>query len=334
LVGFGVGVGVVVTMAVLVACSGRGAGGGSASRSVVDNTHPDLVAAARARLGAESAGRAGGDPTLASSLSGGDAGAADQADARSLGNQIRAGDATDYGFDVLGVTAYPLGRGGTDFIAFEVGRTRSGGGIFREVELYHRDTPSGSWKALERAYFNANIDLPQLKIDAGGYAHLLTAAEIPSGQISDVAGRYASVMNDGAVSGRLSPGSFAPSQSTTGVIQSTTAFLSTASSHGAGSVRWTPRPAGQAVALTNGTLVFASVQESQSRHQFAVGSATYFYTQDSKRLSFGGLLAPGNYSGITQTFTVCIGVVVAQGLDVVAFESTLTDTRGVLSSLQ
>jgi hypothetical protein len=272
---------------------------------------------------------------VASSLSGGNAATADQADARSLGNQIRAGDGTDYGFDTLAVTAYPLGRGGTDFIAFESGRAHSGGGIFREVELYHRDTPADSWKALERAYFNANIDLPQPKIDAGGYGRLLTAAEIPSGQISDVANRYASEMNDGAVSGKLRPGSFAPSAVTTGMVQSTAAFLTMASSHGRGSVHWAPRPGGQAVALTNGTLLFASVQESQSRHQFVGGTANYFYTQDSKRLSFGGLLAPGNYSDITQTFMVCIAVVVApQGLDVVAVDSALTDTSGVLSSVQ
>jgi hypothetical protein len=325
---------VAVTMAILVACSDRTTRG-SSNQHTVANTHSDLIAAARARLSAESAGRAAGDPTLASSLSAGDAAMADQAEARRIGNQIQAGDATDYGFETLNVVAYPLDRGNTDFFAIESGRAHSGGDVFREMELYHRDGQTNSWKATERAYINANIDLPPLKIDATGTAHLLTATESPPDQISDIANRYASTMNDGAASGKLKAGSFAPGPATTGMVQSATVFLAKASSHGFGSIHWAPRPGGQAVALTNGSLIFVSVQESQDLHQFTVGTATYFYSQDSKRLTYGGLLAPGNYSDISQVFTVSIAVVVAPpGLDVVAYESTLTATTGILTALQ
>lgn len=289
-------------------------------------THPDLIAAAKARLGALSTGIATGDAALASSLSSGDVATEDQASARRIGGQITSGDTIDYAFDILSVKTYPLNGGGSDFIAFENGRGHSGGGVFREVEIYHRGTPSSSWKATARSYFNDNIELPELKLDTKGSGQLLNDVA----QLSDVANRYASAMNDGSISGKLAVGTFAPSQATTGAITSAAEFLGTNSVHGTASVHWSPRPGGQAVALTEGVLVFASVQETKTIHEGVEGTKFYFVIQDAKRLVYGGLLPPGDYGDISQELLVSIAVVVSpKGWDVVGQNATLTTIDGI-----
>ncbi|MDQ6614123.1 MAG: hypothetical protein M3083_05095 [Actinomycetota bacterium] len=236
------------------------------------------MAAARARLSAASSGQAAGDPATAASLSTGDAATIDGAYAKRLAHQISAGDTTDYAFDTLSVTAYPL--------------------------------------------------------DGSGRGRLVSETEAKSlnARPSDLASRYAAAMNDGATSGRLPAGSFAPSQSTTGEARSAAVSLVEASQHGTGSQHWDPRPGGQAVALTNGVLVFASARETRQIHKNVEGTARYFVIQDAQRLAFGGFLPPGNYSDVNQTLLVSLAVVVAPPSqpDVVALNTTIETATGVL----
>ncbi len=312
----------ILAIVLIAACSGQQARASQA----------DLVAAVKARLTAESSGFASGNPAMAASLSTGDAATTDQTDATSIAGQISSGDTTDYAFDILNVEAYPLDWGNNDFIAFETVRAHSDGSISRAVELYHRNTPADRWKATVQASFNANIDLPQLKLNDKG-AHLLTAADMPSAlsQPSAVASRYATAMNDGIGSGTLDAGSFVSSYATTGAVRSEANFISQYSSIGAGSAKWTALPDGEAVALANGDMVFASVDETETIQAKVEGTLRYFTTQDARRLEFGGLLAPGNYTHISQTFLVNLVVVVNRPgpPDVVAYGNTQIAIAGV-----
>jgi hypothetical protein len=291
----------------------------------------DLVSAATARLTAESSGDASGNVALATSWSTGDAATVDQLNAQALAGQRASGDTTDYAFDILGVDAYPLDGGATDFIALETIRAHSDGGIFREVELYHRQAPSAQWKATMEAWFNDNIELPHLQL-TGSEAHQLTPAQEQSdgAQPSALASQYATAMNDAATTEKLGAGSFAPGVATTGMVDSETSFIDGDSGLGTASVQWAPRAGGEAVALSDGALVFTTVIETKTIVQKNVGTLQYFVTQDSKRLAWGGLLAPGNYTHLTQTLLVTIAVVVTgNGLpDVVAEQGTTTAISG------
>ena len=64
-----------------------------------------MADAVRARLTAESLGIDQGDTATATSLSQGDAAVADLNLAAAVGRQHAAGDTTDYGFDLVRITA-------------------------------------------------------------------------------------------------------------------------------------------------------------------------------------------------------------------------------------
>jgi len=312
---------IIFAILLLASCSGQQSEGSQAT----------LVAAADARITAESNGFTAGNATVASSLSTGELAMADQTAARGIAGQIANGDTTNYGLDILHVDAYPLDGGTTDFIAYETVRSHADGSVSRAVELYHRDTAASPWKATTEAWFNDNIDLPQLALGRTG-GHLLTAAQMQSDQAepSLLAARYASAMDDGTTTGQLDAGSFAPSEATTGVINSDESHVSAYANIGTASVQWTTEPGGEAVALTDGELVFATVEKTESYQGKVQGNLRYFVNQDPKRLNYGGLLAPGNYTAISQSYLVTIAVVVTgQGApDVVAMNSTLTSITG------
>lgn len=320
-------------------------------------THADLVAAATARLRAQSAGFAAGDPARASSLSTGDAAADDQATARSLEGQQASGDTTDHGFDILTVAATPLSGGGpglgptggptgeptggptgepggSDFLAYEQARAHADGGVFWQVELYHRDAATGPWRATTRAVLADNIDLPALRLDAQGNADLLSPAELAaaSAKPGDIARSYAVAMNAGAQVGRLPADTFGPGRYTTGTILDAVQFLAGASDHGSGTARWSNSTGGPGVALRHGVLVFGSLTRTQTIQEAPAPNNQYFFQiQDPRRLTYGGLLAPGDYVAVTQTFTVRLAAVVSpSGLpDVVGLSTVITAVDGV-----
>lgn len=317
-------VGVTAIVTVLVGCAKTADQVGSP---------PALVAAVRARLAAESAGFASGNPALAASLTSGDTATEDQIGATALHNVIERGDPTNYAFAVVDVTAYPLDGGATDFIAEETTRDDAGGGIGRYLELFHRSGPADQWRAFTSVGLNANIDPPPLKL-AGGDAHLLSAAaqQAAGAEPQAIASRYVSAMNAGADTGQLPSGTFAPSSSTTGVVGSELTFTDDFDTDGTGTITWTTRPGGEALRLTDGVLVFCSAQEVKTIRRAAYGDTRYFVTQDPEERAWGGLLTPGNYADITETMLVTLAVVVpTSGLpDVVGMNESEISVTGTL----
>ncbi|MDQ3570381.1 MAG: hypothetical protein M3396_07110 [Actinomycetota bacterium] len=278
------------------------------------NKHADLVGAVQQRLSALASAYTMGNPDAAASLSTGDQALMDQASARGFQGQRAAGDTTDHGFEVVRVQAYPLDGGATDFVAYAKTRSLSDAAVHNLVELYHRDNASAPWKTTARVNLADNIDLPQLKLDGNGNAHLLDAEEMRAlnAAPADVAARYAGAMNNGGPSGKLPSGSFTPGQYTTGEIQAIGSFLNRFREHGSAEQRWEPRPGGQAVALTAGTLVFARLQQTRAVQHEGEGDKAFFVTQDRRRLAFGGLLAPGDYDDLSWTSMAVIAVVLPQ----------------------
>lgn len=296
---------------------------------------PGLVAAVKAYLAAESTGFASGNPALAASLSSGDAATEDQAEATALHSQMERGDPTNYAFTVVAVTAYPIDGGATNFISEDTTRDDADGGVGRYLDLFQRPGPSGTWRAFAGVGLNANIDPPTLRLTAGD-AHLLTAAEAQAvgADPQAIANRYVSAMNAGADTGQLDSGAFAPSASTTGVVDSELAFKEIYDIDGSATLTWTARPGGDAVQLANGVLVFCSAQEVKTINRATYGNTKYFVTQDAQERSWGGLLAPGNYASITETMLVSLAVVVPRsGLpDVIGMDESNTSVTGTIAS--
>lgn len=292
--------------------------------------HPELVAAAQQRLTARSNGFQAGDPTTASSLSSGNAAAADQAQALANKGLKDAGDTTLYGFDTLSVYAYPLDGGDTDFIAYEKLRNHSDASVYNRVELYHRENASAAWKATAQARFADNIDLPPLKLDDKGNAHLLTAEEMTSqnAQPSEIAGKYAAAMTSGATTGKLPDNTFVPGQYTTGQVNDAAVYLAQVKGTGAGEVEWDARGGQQGVALASGVLTFSFLERVRTFRS----TGEIFAVQDPQRRSFGGLLAAGNYLQISETYLITIASAVPKdGLpDVVGLETVATAVTGQL----
>ncbi|MGH9127101.1 MAG: hypothetical protein ACRDZ8_20615 [Acidimicrobiales bacterium] len=295
---------------------------------------PELVAAVKAYLAAESMGFASGNPALAASLASGDAATENQVAAAALQSQMEHGDPTNYAYSVVAVTAFPLDGGATNFISEDTTRDDSDGGIGRYLDLFQRPGPSGTWRVFAGVGLNANIDAPTLRLTAGG-AHLLTAAEAQAvgADPQAIASRYVSAMNAGVDTGQLESGTFAPSASTTGVVDSELTFKEIYDLDGSGTLTWTARPGGDDVQLANGVLVFCSAQEVKTINRATYGNTNYFVTQDAQERSFGGLLAPGNYASITETMLVSLAVVVPRsGLpDVVGMDESTTSVTDTLA---
>lgn len=271
---------------------------------------PDLDAAARTHLTTASSGLASGNAQLAESRSAGEVAIRDDAAARAAGAREAAGNTTDAGFDVLSVASHPLDGGRADFIAFEKIRFRSSGAAANLVEVYHRDGQSAVWKAAYRVVLAANIDLPAIDVDAHGFGHILPAADLQARHAlpEELAARYGAAVS--AKTSRLPDGTFAAGEFTSGEVTEAANFFSSVSDHGAGSLQWEGRPGGIAVALTDGVIVFATLQREQSVHKFADGTTRYFVVQDPKRVNYSGLIAPGQYSGLTLVSSVTVAVVV------------------------
>jgi hypothetical protein len=191
-------------------------------------------------LSALSEGLVGGLPEAASSLSAGDFAARDEAEARALGDQRAARSTTDYGFDILSVTARPLDGGAGDLIAFEKVHFHSGGVAKNIVGLYHRAAGSAVCKAVERAYVADNLGVPALRLDSGGSGHLLLVDETQAlaSRPEDLAGRYAAVVSTPSGAVRLPGGSFEPGQFTSGEITELVDAASILSAVGATGSGW------------------------------------------------------------------------------------------------
>lgn len=289
-----------ITFAILAACS-------AAARR--PTTFADLDAAARGHLTTLSSGRVGGNAALAASLSAGEVAIRDDAGARAAQAQEAAGNTTDFGFDVISVASHPLDGGTADFIAFEKIRFRSDGVAANLIEIYHRDDRAALWKSVFRCVLAANIDLPTLQVDAHGSGHVLAIADLQARHATpdELGARYAAAVS---AKSRLPDGTFAAGEFTSGEVTYATNFLSSVSDHGSGSLRWENRPGGTAVALTDGVLVFATLQREQSLHKFADGATRYFVVQDPKRVNYSGLIPPGQYSGLTLVSSVTVAIVV------------------------
>ena len=292
-------------------------------------TFPALEQAARSRLVALSDGEIAGDPAKAASLTTGEAAVQADATARATAGEIAAGAPTPFGFDVVSVDAHPLDGGATDFVAFEKVRSRASGSYSNLVELYHRDGPTSPWRAAYAAWLEDNIDPPVLALNGNGNGHLV--ADDPGA----MAMRYAVAVTVVSPTGQLPAGSFEPGAYTLGEVVSASEAISAQLPHGHRSRQWATRPGGATVALRAGTLVFATLQETETVHFDVVGTSHYFLIQDPKRVSMGGLLAPGNYSDVRETKSVIIAVVVAPGRlpDVVGRSVVATSTDGQLAPI-
>ncbi len=286
---------------------------------------PVLNAAAMAHLSVVSTGVASGNPEQAASLSTGQVAIRDAANARSSGAQKAAGDTVDYAFDVINLDAHPLDGGTSDFIAFESIREHATGVRDNLFEVYHRDSTTGPWRAMHRVYLATNLE-PSLF----GSGHLLSTQEanIQHDQPDDVARRYATVMS--FTSGQLPPGTFAPGEYTSGELRNSADYMNVASEHGSGSRMWRAAAGGMTVALASGVLTFGTLEQVAYLHQNSDPSSSYFTVQDQKRIHYGGLLEPGQYSDLTTTTSVTIAVVVrSQGLpDVIGRDEAVIDIRG------
>ncbi|MDP9073048.1 MAG: hypothetical protein M3N98_02540 [Actinomycetota bacterium] len=262
--------------------------------------------------------------------------ARDQVAARTLGAQETAGDTTDYGFDVVAVTARPLNGGAADFIAYEKVRFHGTGEEKNIVELYHRDGRAALWKAVDRVYIADNIDLPALQLDTMGGGHLLSADEMTAQNIAqpeDLARRYATAVSVKTGSERLPAGSFQLGQFTSGEVTQAVDNAVVLSGVGTFSRQWEPHPGGEVVALMDGVLEFGYLGAVQVRHDISEGTIRYFMAQDQKRVNFGGLLAPGMYSDVTIASTVTVAVVVRPEAlaDVVGRDEQVLSAQGQLS---
>ena len=65
------------------------------------------------------------------------------------------------------------------------------------------------------------------------------------------------------------------------------------------------------IRLAHGVLVFAYATEIERlRRDTNVNGKSYFVVQDPKRLNYGGLLAPGEYSSLDMSWDLTLAVVV------------------------
>ena len=296
-----------------------------------------LDAAARARLGALSTGVAAGDPASASALSTGEVAVQDAANARARGEQARAGDTTDFRFDVLSVASHPLDSGAADFVAYEKIRLHQTGGAANLIERYHRDSPSAPWKAADRIVLEDNVDPPVLRLDGNGRGHLLTPAEAAAAAAppATLAARYAAAVTVPPAGSGRPAAAFAPGQFTSGEREAAAEFETVAADHGHGSRQWEGEAGGDTVAVAGGVLTFATLHEVETLHCDTVGTTHFFVVQDAARVQFGGLLAPGHYADVVSRTSVMVGVVVVAATppDVVGRSSQVIAIDGQLAAI-
>lgn len=298
-----------------------------------DSLRASLIAAVRARLSAESQGFEAGDPAEAASLSKGQAATVDRFAAAGIHGQRAGGDTSDYGFDILGISVYPLDGGTRAFVGFIKGRTNDTGDVFSQVELYQRGRGRGPWKALETASLAANLDPPALQLDAHGDGHLLSARQMRAMKADPaaIAQRYAAFATAGEGSGKPEPGDFQTGPFTTGEVRSEAGLLESITGNGTADLGWAAGTGGEAVALRSGALVFAHVTQTTEEQRGRSGPTQSFFVQDGQRMNWGGLLAPGDYSSLRIVDSATLVVAVPrQGLpDVIAESDVVTSCTGI-----
>ena len=181
-----------------------------------------------------------------------------------------------------------------------------------------------------------NADVPALAVDSQGFAYeVSTALQLSMLGLgaSDLSGGWVDDVNQVIQNGALVTTHFAPTGDTTGIGYNAhnSQQVASAQSGNGGLSSGFDSVADNGIALRTAD---GGILEAFTADELVTRSTTpgYVYTQDSARQSFGGLLAPGQYSSYTTTYRYSVlahapakgSVTKPEAIGVVAFAVSAT----------